>query len=336
LDLLLLIFVSVFSGILPMICWAVVVWWFDRYEKEPVHLLAISFLWGVAPAVIISGATELVLGLLSGYEGGLSPYGLSFFNLGIVAPVIEEGVKLLGVLGVFWIAQREIDGPLDGIIYGAMVGFGFAATENMMIFLSSESVGELVFMFFLRAMVFGSIHAMFTSFSGLGLAYAKYARNGWRAFLWAAGGFLLAVAFHSLHNTALVFAEQSPALILLSLLIYGIGIVLVIMLAIGSLIRERKTIRKYLQPYVEQGLLLAHQWEAAASMRTRLYSEWEALSKLDFRKYRMIGRMHTVCAELAFKEKQRQLLGEDPRITLQIEKLSVEMQSLSAGKPPIA
>ncbi len=333
-DLFLLILASFFSGILPMICWAAVVWWFDRFEKEPVHLLAISFLWGVAPAVIISGVMELMMALLSGYEGGLAPAGLSFFNLGIVAPIVEEGVKLLGVLGVFWIAQREIDGPLDGIIYGAMVGFGFAATENMMLFFTSESVGELIFLIFLRAMVFGSIHAMFTSFSGLGLAFAKYARNGWRAVLWTAGGYFLAVIFHSLHNTGLVFAEKLPAFVLLSLFVYGIGIVLIVMLSIGSLIRERRTIRKYLQPYVERGFLQPHQWEAATSVRIRLYSEWEALGNFNFNKYRMISRMHTVCAELAFKEKQRQLWGEDPRIDRQIEKLTLEMKALSAGNPP--
>jgi hypothetical protein len=217
-----------------------------------------------------------------------------------------------------------------------MVGFGFAATENTMVFFSSQSVGEWVFLFFLRAMVFGSIHAMFTSFAGLGLAFAKYARDGRRAFLWAAGGFLAAVLFHGLHNTALVLAERSPAFVLLGLLFYGVGIILIVMLAVGSLIRERRTIRTYLQPYVEQGLLLPRQWEAAVSMRTRLMSEWEALGRLDLQTYRAVARMHTICAELAFKEKQRRLLGDDPHITLQIEKLSMEIQNLSTGKPPVA
>lgn len=316
-----------------MICWAVVVWWFDRYEKEPVHLLAISFLWGVAPAVIISGSMELVLALVSGYDGGSAPGGLSFFNLGIVAPLVEESVKWLGLLGVFRLAQREIDGPLDGIIYGAMVGFGFAATENVIFFFSSRSVGELAGMVFLRAMVFGSMHAMFTSFSGLGLAFAQYARSGRRAFLWTAGGFLSAVAFHSLHNIGLVYAEQSPPALLLSLAVYGTGLVLIVMLAVGSLIRERRAIRRYLQPYVARGWLDQGQWEAAASVGNRLSAEWEALARLDVQAYRRIGRMHTVCAELAFKEKQRHVWGEDPRIDRQIDALALEMRNLAGNSP---
>lgn len=324
-----LLLVSVFAGILPMICWAMLVWWFDRYEKEPFHLLLISFLWGVAPAVIISGVLELVMALFSGYEGGAASAGVTLFNLGIIAPVVEEGVKLLGLLGVFWIAQREVDGPLDGIIYGAMVGFGFAATENFLFFLSSESIQELLVIIFVRVMVFGSMHAMFTSFSGLGLAFAKYARSGWRSVWWAAGGYLAAVVFHSLHNLGIVLATETPYSLLVTILFYGVGVVLIIMMSIGSLIRERRTIYKYLQPYVERGIVQPHQLEAAGSMRTRLSSEWEALSNFDFKKYRTIGRMHTICAELAFKEKQQQLWGKDPKIDQQISKLTAEMQNLS-------
>ena len=106
---------------------------------------------------------------------------------------------------------------------------------------------------------------------------------------------------------------------LLSLLFYGIGVVLILMLSIGSLIRERRTIRRYLQPYVLSGVLKIQQWEAAGSVWARLNAEWEALAGFNFKKYRLISRMHTVCAELAFKEKQRQLLGTDPRIDRQPE-----------------
>ncbi|MBN1439591.1 MAG: PrsW family intramembrane metalloprotease [Anaerolineales bacterium] len=335
-NLLLLLVMSIFAGILPMVCWAMLVWWFDRYEKEPAHLLLLSFLWGVAPAAILSIVAELILALVSGYAGTDAPAGLTLFNLGLVAPLVEEGVKLLGLLGIFGLAQREVDGPLDGIIYGAMVGFGFAATENLIIFLSSQTMEELVLFFFLRAMVFGSMHAVFTSFSGLGLAFAKYARSPGRAVAWAAGGYLTAALFHGLHNFAITLSARIPSLLIAlpaSLLVYGIGAVAIALLSFGSLIRERGTIRKYLRPYVDSGIIRPHQWEAAVSMRTRLLSEWEAICRFDFRRYRLIARLHTVCAELAFKEKQRQLWGKDEKIEGQISDLASELTSLSKNAP---
>jgi RsiW-degrading membrane proteinase PrsW (M82 family) len=333
-DIFVLLLTSLFAGILPMVCWAVLVWWFDRYEKEPLHLLVISFLWGVAPAVVIASIIELVLALLSGYSGEMATTGISIFNLGVVAPLVEEGVKLIGLLGVFWIAGKEIDGPLDGIIYGAMIGFGFAATENMLFFLSSESVGEFLLMVFLRAMLFGILHAMFAAFTGLGMAFAKYARSPGRAAFWAAGGFILAVVFHSIHNIGLVMAQKTLLFLGASLLSYGIGLGILAMLSIGSLIRERQTIHKYLHPYVEQGLLTPQQLQAAASVRNRLASEWDAIGTLDFNKYRKISRLHTLCAELAFKEKQKLLWGKDPKVDQQIAKLTMEIRQFSNSMPP--
>ncbi len=329
-DIFLLLLASLIAGVLPMICWAVVVWWFDRYEKEPLHLLLISFLWGVAPAVIIAAIVELILALVSGYSGETASTGLAVFNLGIVAPFVEEGVKWIGVLGVFLIAGREIDGPLDGIIYGAMVGFGFAATENVLFFLSSGSAGELFLMIFLRAFLFGILHAMFAAFSGAGLAFAKYSRNRWTAVLWAAGGYAAAVIFHGAHNTGLVLAQQSLFLLPAVLLSYGIGIGIIIALAVGSLIRERQTILRYLRTYVDSGVLTETQLLAASSVKYRLFAEWDALTRFDIAKYRTIARMHTLCAELAFKEKQRQLWGSDPKIDAHIGQITAEISRISA------
>jgi RsiW-degrading membrane proteinase PrsW (M82 family) len=329
-----LLLTSVFAGILPMICWAVLVWWFDRYEKEPLHLLVISFLWGVAPAIVIAALVELVLALLSGYSGDTASTGISIFNLGVIAPAVEEGVKMLGLLGVFWIAGKEIDGPLDGIIYGAMVGFGFAATENVLFFLTSASVGELLVMIFLRAMVFGSLHAMLAAFTGLGLAFARYARGTGRAILWAAGGYLMAVVFHSIHNIGLVFAQNALLFLAAILLSYGIGIGIIIMLSVGSLIRERQTIQKYLQPYIARGLLSERQWRAAASVRNRLAAELTALGGFNFKKYRTVARLHTLCAELAFKEKQQHLWGKDPKVEQHIAELTMEIGQILNSAPP--
>jgi RsiW-degrading membrane proteinase PrsW (M82 family) len=151
LNTLLLLTVSLLAGFLPMVCWAVILWWFDRFEKEPVSLLAVSFLWGVVPGISISLLMEFLLNPLLGSARAMQPLGFVLFRNDMLAPVIEEGVKLLGLVGVFLAARNEIDGPLDGMIYAAMIGFGFAAAENTLFFLTSRNIPDFLLLVFLNA-----------------------------------------------------------------------------------------------------------------------------------------------------------------------------------------
>jgi RsiW-degrading membrane proteinase PrsW (M82 family) len=334
LNLSLLLAVSIFAGILPMICWSAIVWWFDRYEKEPFRLLLISFLWGMIPATAISMILELPLGLAGASNLRMAASGFPFLGVGVLSPVIEEGVKFIGLLGIFLVAQQEVDDPLDGIIYGAMVGFGFAAAENTLYFLTSQTVAELILLVFFRTMVFGAIHALFTAFTGLGLALAKYARNRLGAVLWAAGGFSAAVVFHVIHNLGLFWAPKTPWGFYLTAFSFGVGFLLIVVLFIGSLLREQKVIRKYLLSYFQKGILQPAQWETAGSLRERWRAEWAAIRVLDIKKYAAISRIHAIYSELAFKEKQRQLWGENPSRGRQIFDLLREMQELSHGRRP--
>ncbi|HEY5118124.1 MAG TPA: PrsW family intramembrane metalloprotease [Anaerolineales bacterium] len=334
-NLALLLAVSIFAGVLPMICWSVIVWWFDRYEKEPFQLLLFSFLWGMIPAVTISLLLEVLLGIpgVSNLQSAAS--GISFLGVGVLPPVIEEGLKFIGLLAIFSIAGQEVDDPLDGIIYGAMVGFGFAAAENTLYFLASQTVSELILLIFIRTMIFGSVHALFTAFTGLGLALAKYTRTRWKAVLWAASGVFAAIAFHFIHNLGLFWISNTPWGFYLSVLSFLIGFLFVILLFIGSLLREQKVISKYLFPYSQNGILQTDQWETAGSLRRRIQVEWAAVRVMDFKKYSILTRIHIIYAELAFKEKQRQLWGENPSRDRQISELIREMQRLLPGiRPP--
>ncbi len=323
-----LLVVSIFAGVLPMICWSVIVWWFDRYEKEPFQLLLFSFLWGMIPAVGLSLALELILGLPGASHLQSTAAGISILGVGVLPPVIEEGLKFIGLLGIFAIAGQEVDDPLDGIIYGAMVGFGFAAAENTLYFLASQSLSELILLIFFRTMLFGAIHALFAAFTGLGLALAKYARSRGRAVLWSAGGLTAAISFHILHNLGISWEANTPWGFYLDVCFFAVGFFLVILIFLGSLIREQKVISKYLFPYSRNGLLEQDQWETAGSLRRRWQAEWAAVRVLDLNKYSTISRIHTIYSELAFKEKQRQLWGENPSRNRQITELIRELQGL--------
>lgn len=95
------------------------IWMFrnDRYEKEPLSLVAFTFGWGALCAIFASILNETVFIPLLGVSG---------------AAFVEEPLK---ILGVYWLAmhkvhEAELNDHLDGMIYGAAVGAGFAGLEN--------------------------------------------------------------------------------------------------------------------------------------------------------------------------------------------------------------
>jgi hypothetical protein len=97
----------------------------------------------------------------------------------IQAPLVEEFAKGLGVFLVFVFGRRTFDGPVDGVVYGALVGAGFAFTENILYFATSlieGGVADTAFTFFLRGILSPFAHVMFTAITGYALGLA--ARRG--------------------------------------------------------------------------------------------------------------------------------------------------------------
>ena len=116
---------AILAAAIPTAIYGMLVWWLDRYEKEPPWLIAAAFLWGSLPAIGLALLFELGLQI----PLARSPIGPDLAAWGL-APLVEEPVKALALVGLFLLARREFDGPLDGIVYGSLVGFGFSMTEN--------------------------------------------------------------------------------------------------------------------------------------------------------------------------------------------------------------
>ncbi len=101
------------------------------------------------------------------------------FSAVVQAPIVEEFAKGLGVYLIFVTARRAFDGPVDGVVYGALVGAGFAFTENIQYFAISFIEGGVVDVsttFFVRGILSPFAHVMFTSVTGFALGLA--ARRG--------------------------------------------------------------------------------------------------------------------------------------------------------------
>ena len=180
----------------------------DRWEPEPRGLLVLAVAWGAVAAVGITLGVDLLVSMILGVDDSLMR---DAFSAVVQAPIVEEFAKGLGVYLIFLTARRAFDGPVDGVVYGALIGAGFAFTENIQYFAISFIEGGVVDVsttFFVRGILSPFAHVMFTSITGfaLGLAARRGASPGRAVGPWMLG-MLGAMSLHALWNGSAVFGD---------------------------------------------------------------------------------------------------------------------------------
>ena len=197
--------VGLLLAVLPVAVWLPLVLALDRLEPEPPNALIFAFLWGAGVAALFASILN-TLGLsllteteLTGEEEGW--YVVATFG----APVVEELLKGAVLFGMLWWRRQELNGPTDGVIYAAMVGLGFAATENVQYFIDAVEVDQLGYVFVLRAIVSPLLHPLCTAVTGIGVAVAALAGPGRLRRTAPLYGLLGAIALHSLWNGSTKF-----------------------------------------------------------------------------------------------------------------------------------
>jgi protease PrsW len=180
----------------------------DRWEPEPRGLLIFAVAWGAVASVGIALGVDLLIELAIGNDGSTLRQA---FSAVVQAPLVEEFAKGIGVFLIFATARRAFDGPVDGIVYGGLIGAGFAFTENIQYFALAMIEGgaaETTATFFVRGILSPFAHVMFTSVTGFALGLA--ARRGMTPGQ-AIGPWLLgvagAIALHALWNGSAVFGD---------------------------------------------------------------------------------------------------------------------------------
>ncbi len=101
----------------------------DRFDPEPWWALALVLGWGAVAACGIAATVNTTVEAIAGAMGGKELAEVA--GACISAPIVEEGMKGLAVLGVFYFLRREFDGVVDGVIYATFAALGFAAVENI-------------------------------------------------------------------------------------------------------------------------------------------------------------------------------------------------------------
>ncbi len=192
---------AVALAMLPLPLYVGVVLWLDRFEPEPWRLLVAMFAWGAgvafALAYTLNTAGTRVVGELRGTAAAEIYLG------SISAPIVEETLKAVPLVALLLLARREYDDILDGVVYASLAGLGFAASENVLYYgrtAAGAGLPEALDLFLLRGVWSPFAHPLFTTATGIGVAYAA-TRTGPLRLSAPLTGLVAAIGLHSLWNT---------------------------------------------------------------------------------------------------------------------------------------
>lgn len=176
----------------------------DVFEREPFAIVAYCFGWGAFSGILAGVLNELVTGPFLGVGG---------------AGFIEEPLK---IYGVYMIAKssrmgNEFNDHLDGIIYGAAAGAGFAGLENFWYITEMvlNNAYPALFAVFIRSIT-GVMHICWSAIAGRSLGVAK-ATKGYIERSDLLPGILVSAIIHFAWNTL------SPDLTLFIILPFTLG-----------------------------------------------------------------------------------------------------------------
>jgi RsiW-degrading membrane proteinase PrsW (M82 family) len=157
---------------------AAVVYVLDLYEREPIPLLAAAFVWGAVAATTLSAIGNAGWALVVARLGG--PELATRWSSAITAPIVEETLKGLGVVMIVLIAREEVDDRMDGFVYGALCGLGFAVVEDVFYFLGvfGGDVTGVLEGFFVRVIASGLYsHVLYTGLVGMAVGVMATRRD---------------------------------------------------------------------------------------------------------------------------------------------------------------
>jgi protease PrsW len=270
---------SVTAASIPALIYATVVLRLDRYEIEPLRAVLACFAWGAVGAILFSLGTGLLFQLA--VEEMLGAETAEAASVVIGAPLVEESFKGIAVLAVLIFARDEIDSTLDGLVYGALIGVGFAMTENILYFGQAYlegGLGEFGTLVLSRAVLGGLGHPAYTAITGaaIGWSRGRYGRGVARVIV-PVLGWALAVILHTAWNGGLVLTsvlmDQDAGLLKLVAVQTAIVIVpaVLVLYAIArmSARHELGILREELRAEVDRGTITQAEYEAIVDAHER-------------------------------------------------------------------
>jgi protease PrsW len=249
------VFLSVFAAFVPMVVYLFVIWWLDRYDRQPLWLVGSVFLWGAIGAIIIgvTGSRFFSFPIAMVFGERISDAAGAV----IIAPFVEELAKSCILL--IAMLRAESHGPADGIVLGAAAGLGFGMTENFLYFTQvydASGFTAWIQNVFVRTFYSALVHCVGTATVGMGIGLARTSNRTNRMRI-ALIFILAAMAIHSFWNACMVLGPKTDNAFLVNAAFTLMPLLVILLLAAYQyfLYREGKWIRVELQEEVMEGTI---------------------------------------------------------------------------------
>jgi len=275
---LILVLLSTLCAAFPMGLFLTLVWVSDRYDREPLWLVALTFFWGAIGAVLIAlplntGFSMFVSAVVApaltaaGFDGSLAEQVL---GPTVGAPLFEEPAKALFFIFIAW--NRRPHDMSSGFVYGAAAGLGFGMTENFLYFNSvAGNLGAWGMTVLIRTFYSALLHAMTTAVVGAAFGFARM--RGWLTILGAtSAGLFAAMLLHAMWNGLLSLDQFSPVdLQATNFILLPMEVMFVAFVYQLCLLDDSLAIRRELEEEEDAGRLPTdHSWILASWWRRKL------------------------------------------------------------------
>ncbi len=287
----------------------------DMNEKEPIWAMSMLFALGACASVALRLLAPTSLLDLTVLPAALLEELARFVAAGV-------GVYALTVYGR-WRGWQEFNGTMDGIVYGACAGLGFAIATQVrseLIFGTVALPGAPVGLFagFGRIALTGLTDGLYGAILGAGIGASTEARSAVsRAALPAAGMVAAVVAHAGLASLAHGDALSGTSGLIRAYAAWSLPIVAVAATVVFALRSERHAIRQQLASEVQAGVLTATDFALLQSVFARSVSYWNELLRGRLSRWLRLRQLHNRQVQLALvKNKASRAMAPEERASL--------------------
>ena len=220
------IFLSLLGGVLPALLWL----WFwlkeDGLHPEPKKRIALIFLVGMCAVLLVLPIEKYIFSLTA---------GISLITI-VLWAAAEELLKYIGAL-VSGLKQRDMEEPIDAVIYMITAALGFSALENALFLFNLLDNG-----LFTQSIITGNsrflgatlLHVATSAVIGVFIGFSFYKRPAYKKiFLYT--GFIVSVILHTIFNLLIIKVRDEMFFVFA-----GVWVCLIILIVLIEKIKKVK------------------------------------------------------------------------------------------------